>query len=85
MTSLLTPGRRYQVEECLGRPLTSEELVDVASLEELSEAQLAVVNVLAHRPGLAGVLYLEGVVEDVLLRDVRAFVDRIRDTPVRSR
>ncbi len=83
MTSLFTPGRQYQVEECLGRPLTSEELVDVASLEELSEAQLAVVNALARRNRLAGVLYLEGVVEDVLLRDARAFIDGIRDTPVR--
>jgi hypothetical protein len=84
MTSLFTSGRRYLVEECLGRPLTSEELVDVASLEELSAVQLAVVNALARRNRLAGVLYLEGVVEDILLRDARAFVDRVRDTPVRS-
>jgi hypothetical protein len=75
---------QYQTEGWLMRPLMSEELVEVASLEELSTAQLAVVHILACQHRLNCLNYLRGVVHDVLVNDALAFIDRIHDTQVRS-
>jgi hypothetical protein len=84
MITKFDPDRRYQVEECLGRRLTDEEIIDAASLEELSAAQLTVINILAHRNRLAALLYLRGVARNVLGDDAIALIDRIRETSTRA-
>ena len=71
---------RYQVEEWLGRPLVSEELVVVQSLDDLLAGQLVVVNVLARRNRLAALLYLRGVVHEVTGDSGLDLIDRVRDT-----
>lgn len=73
---------RYQIEGWLGRSLTDDELVLVGSVDKLSAAQEEVLIALARRNRLAAVLFLRGVVHELISTDALAIVDRIRDTPV---
>jgi hypothetical protein len=66
-----------QVESWLGRPLIADELVPAPSLERLSPAQLAVVEAIAPRDAFSAMLYLRILVANVLVRDLKPFVDEI--------
>lgn len=68
---------REQIESWLGRPLKHDELAPVATIEELSPLQLAVVEILAPRNALVAMHYLRAVVADTLVRDLMPFLDRI--------
>lgn len=81
MTSDFTSGARRKVEAYVGRSLTSEELVTVASVAELSAAQKEILDGLARRHRLAAVLFLQGVVEGIVMNEALAIIDHIRDTP----
>jgi len=83
MTSRFTAARQLQVEECLGRPLTSDELIEVASLEALTPVHLAVVHALARRYSVTCIIYLEGVVEGIPIGDAVEFTTRIHDALAR--
>jgi hypothetical protein len=80
MTSYFNDDRRHQIEQWLGRPLAVEELRDVLSLDKLSPAQLSVLDVLARRQRLTALIYLRGVVRDVIGDDALALIDRIRES-----
>jgi hypothetical protein len=69
------PDQILQMESWLGRSLTPEELVPVESLEVLSPAHLAVVEILAPRSAFSAMLYLRNVVPSALVRDIQPFVD----------
>jgi len=61
----------------MGRSLEPGELLPVATLEELSPLQLAVVEALAPRNTLVAMHYLRAVVADTLVRDLMPFIDRV--------
>jgi hypothetical protein len=75
----MSRDRRRQIEEYLRRELNAEELVTVASLEDLSMQQRLVLDRLARQHRLAAWLYLEGVVADVTSREVMPIIDRIHE------
>ena len=68
---------REQIESWLGRPLEPAELVPIATFEELSPLQLAVVETLAPRNTIVAMHYLRAIMPDVLTRDLMPFVDGI--------
>jgi hypothetical protein len=68
---------REQIESWMGRPLEPDELLSVATLEDLSPLQLAVVEALAPRNALVAMHYLRAVVTDALVRDLMPFIDRV--------
>ena len=70
----MTPDQRHQIESRLRRELTPEELVEVASLDELSRIQLDVVATLAKREGVTPGIYVRGVVPTADHTDVRKFI-----------
>ena len=59
----------------LGRPLTDEERRVVASLPDLTRAQLAVARQLASRERVFALLYLTDVVKSAATSERNAFVD----------
>jgi len=61
----------------LGRPLTDEERRLVASLPDLTEAQVAVARQLASRERVFGLLYLTDVVKSAATNERDAFVDSL--------
>jgi hypothetical protein len=75
MTEELTPDRLLRIEEYLGRKLEANELVTVRSVAELSPEQHAIVDTLAPKHRLVCMLYLRGVVEDLLVQHAVDFVD----------
>jgi hypothetical protein len=70
----MTPDQRHQIESRLRRELTPEELVEVASFDELSRIQLDVVATLAKRDGVTPGIYVRGVVPSADHTDARNFV-----------
>ena len=70
--------KRSQVEGWLGRPLQPAELITVASLADLTPAQLAVVKLLADKHRLACLLYLDGVVRDVVTHEALTFINKMQ-------
>jgi hypothetical protein len=69
--------RRAQVEACLYRALTEEELATAGSLDELTTAHLAVVRRLARFHRFAGFMYLEAVVAGTTLAAALDVMDRV--------
>lgn len=61
----------------LGRPLTDEERRLVASLPDLTQAQVAVARQLASRERVFGLLYLTDVVKSATTNERDAFVDSL--------
>ena len=80
----MTPDQRHQIESRLRRGLTPEELVEVASLDELSRIQLDVVATLAKREGVTPGIYVRSVVPTADHTVVRNFVLTI-DAHIKAR
>jgi len=66
---------RGQVEGELGRPLTDAELQEVASLDELSDAQIAVIAAIRPHNRIAPMLYVEAVVPSADRAAVMKLID----------
>jgi hypothetical protein len=62
---MLAPAIKDQIEDTIGRPLQTEELIEVPSLEQLTEAHLSVGRILARRQIVACVKYLRAIVADL--------------------
>ncbi len=57
----LNPDHRNQIEELIQRPLTSEELVEVASPVEMTDAQRRLARTLAKQQAVLCSFYLRAV------------------------
>lgn len=79
MNDELTPDRLRQIEGWVGRPLTPDELIAVASVSDLSAAHKNVFEPLALKNRLAAFLYLRSVVPSLLHNEALAIVDVVRD------
>ena len=66
---------RGQVEAELERPLTDAELQEVASIDELSDAQIAVIATIRRRNLMAPMLYVKAIVPTADHRDVMKLID----------
>lgn len=66
---------RGQVEAELERPLTDAELQEVASLDELTDDQIAVVAAIRPHNRIAPMLYVKAVVPTAEHDDVMKFID----------
>ena len=66
---------RGQVEGELGRPLTDAELQEVASIDELTDDQIAVVATIRRHNRVAPMLYVKAVVPTADHADVMKFID----------
>lgn len=71
----MTFRHRDQVEMFLGRPLTDAELQQVASLDELTDDQIAVVAAIRPRNRIAPTVYIKAVVPTAEHADVMKFID----------
>jgi hypothetical protein len=76
--TMLDPDDRYHIEICLGRELSAEDLAEVATFDDLSREQLAIVARLERR-GLLALAYVRAVVPSADRSDVRHFVYTIQD------
>lgn len=74
---MTTVEYRQQIEDLLERPLEPDELIPVASLAELTTAQVAVVELLAPRHVILPLHYLRAVVPDASMKDIRDFSDNM--------
>lgn len=74
---MLDPDDRYHIENRLGRALTSDDLAQVSTFDDLSRAQLAIVERLVPR-GILASKYVHAVVPTADFSDVREFVINIR-------
>jgi hypothetical protein len=66
---------RGQVEAELERPLTDAELREVASIDELTDDQIAVVAAIRRHNRIAPMLYVKAVVPTADHADVMKFID----------
>ena len=66
---------RGQVEGELGRPLTEAELKEVASIDELTDDQIAVVAAIRQHNRIAPMLYVKAIVPTADHTDVMKFID----------
>jgi len=66
---------RGQVEGELGRPLTDTELQEVASIDELTDDQIAVVAAIRRHNRIAPMLYVKQLVPTAEHADVMKFID----------
>jgi hypothetical protein len=64
-----------QVEYDLGRPLTDVELQEVASLDELSDEQIAVVAAIRPHSSISPLVYVRAVVPAANYADVKKLID----------
>lgn len=64
-----------QVEDDLGRPLTDAELQQVASIDELTDDQIAVVAAIRRHSNISPMVYVMAVVPTAGHSDVRRFLD----------
>ena len=80
---------KEQIEDLLGRALGPDELISVRTLDELTDAHVAVVESLAPRHVILPLHYLRAVVPNASLSEIREYSDRIarrvrEDTPERA-
>lgn len=66
-----------QIEDTLGRPLAPAELLPARTLDELTDAQVAVVESLAPRHVILPLHYLRAVAPGVPLNEIREYSDRV--------
>lgn len=73
---VMTPRFQFQdqVEYDLGRPLTDAELQEVPSLDQLTDDQIAVADVLRQRNELLPMLYIKAIVPTASHTEVRRFI-----------
>ena len=76
---MIDPDHRQQVEDWLGRPLTDDELRPVASLDAVTDEQLAVVAAIRPRNLIAPQLFVRAIVPTARPSDIRRIVDEIDD------
>lgn len=79
----LGPDDRHHIEERLGRALTDEDLAEVATIDDLSREQLAIVARL-ERSGLLASAYVRAVVPSAAFPQVRDLVFTIQDVIARK-
>ena len=75
---MFDPDDRYHIEERLGRALTSEELTQVSTFDELSRTQLAIVERLVPRGSILALKYVHAVVPSADFSDVRELIYNIQ-------
>lgn len=71
----LETDHREQIEELLGRPLSTQEQAQVASLDALTDAHRSVVRVLAARQVALCSVYLRSVAP-VGVGAIKIFIDQ---------
>lgn len=64
-----------QVEYDLGRPLTDAELQEVASLDQLSDEQIAVVAAIRPHSSISPLVYVRAIVPTANYADVKKLID----------
>jgi hypothetical protein len=86
MTSSINPNHRAQIERELGRPLTEEELQPVASLDALTEDQIAIAAQLRPHNRIAPHLFLRAVVPSAMYPEIEDLLEnRIQDMYIARR
>jgi len=76
---------RAQIESWLHRPLTDDELRPVASFDELTDDQVAVVAEIRPRHMIAPMLFLQHVVPNATHLEIRTFMDNIEEVAIARR
>ena len=66
---------QQQVEDDLGRPLTDAELQEVASLDQLTDDQIAAIAVIRSSSNISPMVYVKAIVPTANHADVRKFLD----------
>jgi hypothetical protein len=66
---------QHQVEDDLGRPLTDAELQEVASLDQLSDEQIAVIAAIRPHSCISPLVYVKAVVPTARHDHVKKLID----------